>query len=324
MSVANSSPRAVVIPAELEGERLDKSLAKLLTDMTRARLQALMAEGHLTENGSTVTDASRKVKTGERFTLTVPPPRAAQPQAQAIPLDIVYEDPDLMVINKPADLVVHPAAGNWDGTLVNALLAHCGSTLPGINGIERPGIVHRLDKDTSGLIVVAKTERAHKSLSKQFAAHSIERLYTAFVWGIPRPAAGRIEGAIGRSPTNRRKMALTRAGKPAVTHYRTIAAYGDLAAKIECRLETGRTHQIRVHLASRTHPLIGDRLYGKGRQALRRGLPDSLVEAIESLPGQALHAGALGFTHPASGQKMHFSSKLPSYLKALEASLASL
>ncbi|MFZ1991929.1 MAG: RluA family pseudouridine synthase, partial [Alphaproteobacteria bacterium] len=185
-------------------------------------------------------------------------------------------------------------------------------------------IVHRIDKDTSGLLVVAKSERAHKGLSEQFAAHSIERSYTAFVWGVPRPPSGTIEGAIGRSPTNRRKMAIVRTGKPAITHYKTVAAYGDLAARVECRLETGRTHQIRVHLTSRTNPLIGDPLYGKGRRTLRRDLPEPLVRAIESLPGQALHAGRLGFTHPATGTRLTFEAELPSPLKDLSEALAAL
>jgi len=306
------------------GERLDKALATLLPELSRARIQALIAEGRLSDSsGAATTDASRKVKAGESYRLTVPPPVPAEPQAENIALDIVYEDKDLIVINKPVGLVVHPAAGNWEGTLVNALLAHCGGMLPGIGGVERPGIVHRIDKDTSGLIVVAKSERAHRGLSEQFAAHTIERIYTAFVWGVPRPPSDRIEGALGRSPTNRRKMALVRGGKPAVTHYRTLARYGDLAAKIECRLETGRTHQIRVHLTSRTHPLIGDPLYGKGRRALRRDLPDRLTAAIEALDGQALHAGVLGLSHPSTGEQLRFESELPSSLKALEQALAS-
>lgn len=313
------------ISAAEAGERIDKALTSLLPDMSRARLQALMAEGRLMAEatGAPEKDASRKVRAGEAFTLSVPPPRAAEPEPQDIALDIVFEDADLIVINKPVGLVVHPAAGNWDGTLVNALLAHADD-LSGIGGVERPGIVHRIDKDTSGLLVAAKSDRAHKGLSEQFAAHSIERVYTAFVWGVPRPPSGTIEGAIGRSPTNRRKMALVRTGKPAITHYKTIAAYGDLAARLECRLETGRTHQIRVHLTSRTHPLIGDPLYGKGRRTLRRDLPEPLVCAIESLPGQALHAGRLGFTHPATGKRLVFDAELPSPLKDLSEALAAL
>jgi 23S rRNA pseudouridine1911/1915/1917 synthase len=315
----------LTVSAAEAGERLDKALALLMPEMSRARLQALIAQGRLTATatGKPEQDASRKVHAGEAFTLSVPPPRAAEPEPQDIALDIVFEDADLIVVNKPIGLVVHPAAGNWDGTLVNALLAHADD-LSGIGGVERPGIVHRIDKDTSGLLVVAKSERAHKSLSEQFAEHSIERVYTAFVWGVPRPLSGTIEGAIGRSPTNRRKMAITRTGKPAITHYKTIATYGDLAVRLECRLETGRTHQIRVHLTARTHPLIGDPLYGKGRRTLRRDLPDSLVRAIESLPGQALHAGRLGFTHPASGERLSFKAELPPPLKDLAEALAAL
>jgi len=313
------------VPRELAGERLDKALAVLLPELSRARLQALIAEGRLVAPGAGKTEhmLSRKVQAGEKFVLRIPPPRAAEPKPQDIALDVVFEDADLIVINKPSGLVVHPAAGNWDGTLVNALLAHADD-LSGIGGVERPGIVHRIDKDTSGLLVVAKTERAHKSLSEQFASHSIERAYTAFIWGVVRPPSGTIEGAIGRSPTNRRKMAIVRTGKPAITHYRTTAAYGDLAARLECRLETGRTHQIRVHLSSRTHPLLGDPLYGKGRRTLRRDLPERLIRAIESLPGQALHAGRLGFSHPATGEALCFEAELPSQLKELDEALAAL
>jgi 23S rRNA pseudouridine1911/1915/1917 synthase len=318
--------RTLTIPPELAGERLDKALAALVPDLSRARLQALMAAGQLAgESGEDISDASRKVHAGDSFRLTVPPPVPAEPEAQEIALDIVYEDDDLLVIDKPAGLVVHPAAGNPDGTLVNALLAHCGDSLSGIGGTLRPGIVHRIDKDTSGLLVAAKSERAHQGLAAQFAEHAIERVYTAFAWGVPRPARGRIEGAIGRSATHRRKMAIvTRGGKPAVTDYETIAAYGGMAARLACRLETGRTHQIRVHLASRSHPLIGDPLYGKGRRALRRDVPPALPAAIEALPGQALHAGILGFTHPVSGEALRFESELPPPLKALAEALEAL
>jgi 23S rRNA pseudouridine1911/1915/1917 synthase len=313
----------LTIPETLAGERLDKALAGLMPDFTRARLQALIAQGAVSSAGAALTDASKKLRGGETITVRVPPPIPAEPIAQAIPLAIVYEDADLLVIDKPVGLVVHPAAGNRDGTLVNALLAHV-EDLSGIGGVERPGIVHRLDKDTAGLIVVAKSERAHQGLAKQFAAHTIERVYTAFVWGVPSPRAGRIEGAIGRSPVNRRKMAMTRGGKPAVTHYKTLAAYGDLAAKLECRLETGRTHQIRVHLTARTHPLIGDPLYGKGRRSLRRDVEAALTDALAGLAGQALHAGVLGFKHPSTGRIMRFTSPLPAPLQALEAALESL
>ena len=319
----NERVHKLEIPAALAGERLDKALAKLLPELTRARLQGLIAEGMVDDGARALLAPAQKVKGGESIIVRVPPPEPAEPQAQAIPLDVVYEDEHLIVIDKPVGLVVHPAAGNRDGTLVNALLAHV-EDLPGIGGVERPGIVHRLDKDTAGLMVVAKSDRAHQGLAKQFAAHTIERIYTAFVWGVPNPRAGKIEGAIGRSPVNRRKMALVKTGKPAVTHYKTLAVYRDVAAKIECRLETGRTHQIRVHLTSRTHPLIGDPLYGKGRRALRRDLEAVLGGALEGLAGQALHAGVLGFTHPVTRKPMRFESPMPAPLQALEAAFAAL
>ncbi len=282
------------VPGELAGERLDKALATLLPELSRARLQALISEARLTTlaTGKAEQDASRKVQARERFMLRIPPPRAAEPKPQDIALDIVFEDKDLIVINKPIGLVVHPAAGNWDGTLVNALLAHADD-LSGIGGVERPGIVHRIDKDTSGLLVVAKSERAHKGLSEQFAEHSIERTYTAFVWGVPRPPAGTIEGAIGRSPTNRRKMAIVRwrqSPQSPITEPPPPMAIWPRASSAAWR--PGRTHQIRVHLTSRTHPLIGDPLYGKGRRTLRRDLPEPLVRAdrIAFRPGFARRA----------------------------------
>jgi 23S rRNA pseudouridine1911/1915/1917 synthase len=323
MAEAENITHRLRVPPEFAGERLDKALARLLPDLTRSRLQGLIAEGMVDNGERALLEPAQKLKGGEAIVVRVPPPEPAEPQPQAIPLDVVFEDKDLIVIDKPVGLVVHPAAGNREGTLVNALLAHADD-LSGIGGVERPGIVHRLDKDTAGLMVVAKSERAHQGLAKQFAAHTIERVYTAFVWGVPAPRVGTIEGAIGRSPVNRRKMALVARGKPAITHYKTLATYRDIAAKVECRLETGRTHQIRVHLTSRTHPLIGDPLYGKGRRALRRDLEAALGPALEGLAGQALHAGVLGFTHPGTRKKLRFESPLPPALQTLEAALAGL
>jgi 23S rRNA pseudouridine1911/1915/1917 synthase len=251
------------------------------------------------------------VKSGQTFVVILPEPDDATPRAQAIPLDIRFEDAHLIVIDKPAGLVVHPAPGNPDGTLVNALIAHCGESLAGIGGVRRPGIVHRLDKDTSGLIVVAKTDAAHRALSRDFAARRISRTYAAIVWGVPIPASGEIAGNIGRSMTNRKKMAVVGAarGKPAVTRYKVERAFADRAALIECRLLTGRTHQIRVHLAERGHPLIGDPVYG-GR-AGRTGTK------LVAFPRQALHARHLGFAHPATGEYLAFDSDLPVDMAAL-------
>jgi 23S rRNA pseudouridine1911/1915/1917 synthase len=258
------------------------------------------------------------VKGGQTFVVILPEPDDATPQAQAIPLDIRFEDAHLIVIDKPAGLVVHPAPGNPDGTLVNALIAHCGDSLIGIGGVRRPGIVHRLDKDTSGLIVAAKTELAHRALSTDFAARRIARAYAAIVWGVPLPAAGEIAGNIGRSMTNRKKMAVVDAprGKPAVTRYRTERAFGDVAALIECRLLTGRTHQIRVHLAEHGHPLIGDPVYS-GRHGRGLGRRGTAADAAAYFQRQALHARHLGFRHPASSEYVAFDSDLPDDMKSL-------
>tara|TARA_R110002124_G_scaffold9429_10_gene48407 strand:+ start:7287 stop:8255 length:969 start_codon:yes stop_codon:yes gene_type:complete len=311
-----SETHSLKIPADQAGERLDKALTALLPDLSRARLQALLAEGQVADGaGQPVTEAKRKVRAGEGYTVTIPPPVPATPEGQAIPLDVVYEDDDLIVIDKPQGLVVHPAAGNADGTLVNALLAHCKGSLSGIGGVERPGIVHRLDKDTSGLMVAAKHDIAHRGLARQFEDHSIDRAYRALVWGVPRPAAGEIIGAIGRDPRNRKKMAVRPdgSGKWAKTFYTVLERFGDRAALVECRLATGRTHQIRVHMASIGHPVIGDPLYG-GRRARVSGLPSELKTPLSNCKNQALHASILGFTHPVTGDRLSFSSDKYSYI----------
>jgi 23S rRNA pseudouridine1911/1915/1917 synthase len=302
----------VAIDAASEGQRLDRALQLLLPALSRSRLKQLILSGQVTNDAIVIRDPARKVKNGQTFVVILPDPDVATPQAQAIPLDIRFEDAHLIVIDKPAGLVVHPAPGNPDGTLVNALLAHCGDSLAGIGGVRRPGIVHRLDKDTGGLIVVAKTEAAHRALSRDFAARRISRAYAAIVWGVPIPPQGEIAGNIGRSMSNRKKMAVVAAsrGKPAVTRYKVERAFSDKAALIECRLTTGRTHQIRVHLAHIGHPLIGDPVYGgrAGRTSSR---------AVAAFPRQALHARHLGFMHPASGKYLAFDSDLPPDMGAL-------
>ncbi len=310
--------RLTVEPPEA-GERLDRWLAGRLPEMSRSRLKQLIEGGNLESQGAVMRQPSRKVQAGERFTLAVPPAVAAEPAAQDIPLRVIYEDDEVIVVDKPAGLVVHPAPGNPDRTLVNALIAHCGESLRGIGGVARPGIVHRLDKDTSGLMVAAKTEGAQASLSAQFAERSIERSYHALVWGTPMPPQGRIEGNIGRSPRNRKKMAVVqRGGKTAATAYRVLARFLEGAiALVECRLETGRTHQIRVHLTAKGHPIVGDPLYGRATASRLNTLSAGLAAAISALPGQMLHARSLGFRHPKSGETLTFESPYPPNLKAL-------
>jgi len=304
---------ALTLDAGAEGERLDRALLRQLPELSRSRLKQLIVAGHVAVDGNVIRDPARKARKGQTFVVILPEPEDATPQPQAIPLAIRFEDAHLIVIDKPAGLVVHPAPGNPDGTLVNALIAHCGDRLPGIGGVRRPGIVHRLDKDTSGLMVVAKTEGAHRALSRDFAARRISRAYAAIVWGVPVPPAGEIVGNIGRSTSNRKKMAVVAAsrGKPAVTRYAVERAFGDMAALIECRLLTGRTHQIRVHLAHIGHPLVGDPVYG-GRAGRR---------APVSFPRQALHARHLGFVHPATGEVLSFDSPLPPDMTKLSSTL---
>lgn len=297
------------IAPERAGFRLDRALALALTTLSRERIKALISMGEVTRAGAPVRDPAIKVKAGESYAINVPAPRPADTVAQDIPLTIVFEDEHLLVVDKPAGLVVHPAAGNLDGTLVNALLHHCQGRLSGIGGVARPGIVHRIDKDTSGLLVVAKTDPAHEGLSRQFAAHTVERVYTALTGGIPTPNAGRIEGALARSVHDRKKMAIVSdgRGRRAVTHYRLIRSLGPDAAQVECRLETGRTHQVRVHMASIGHALLGDPVYGR---AGRKTGVKSVLERLE-FRRQALHAGVLGFLHPITGDAVRFESALP-------------
>jgi 23S rRNA pseudouridine1911/1915/1917 synthase len=302
---------------EASGERVDRWLSARLGQVSRTRVKALIEEGRLTADGVTITNPSLRVKPGQVFALDLPPPVDDTPAAQAMALDIVHEDDQLVVLNKPAGLVVHPAPGNPDMTLVNALLAHCGDTLQGIGGVRRPGIVHRIDKDTSGLMVVAKTERAHAALSAAFADRTIERAYWAAVWGMPSPREGEIDQPIGRSPTNRKKMAIVASGRPARTLYRVVRPLGPAAALVECRLKTGRTHQIRVHMRELGHPLIGDPVYGKSRPARTKHLEPAQATALLGFPRQALHAWLLGFEHPVSGKHLRFEIGLPSDLAEL-------
>lgn len=304
------------VPENKAGMRLDKFLAGAVGTLSRARLQALLADGHVREEGRVVESASAKVKAGAVYSVEVPPVAPAEPEAQDIPLNVVFEDDQLIVIDKPPGLVVHPAAGNADGTLVNALLAHCKGSLSGIGGVARPGIVHRLDKGTGGLMVAAKTDAAHEALSRQFADHSLDRAYLALVWGVPKPLKGEVEGNIGRSPKNRKKMAVVdKGGKYALTRYTVLKTFGATAALVECRLATGRTHQIRVHMASIGHPLLGDPLYGGGGRGKRAALPDGVRRVLESLDHQALYAFELGFSHPLDGERKLFKGEIPKYIK---------
>src|SRR3954471_6192854 len=275
------------------GWRLDRALADAVPTLSRERLKALIRSGAVESRGSAVRDPALKVKGDEALRVAVPDPTPAHNEAQDIPLEIVFEDEHLIVIDKPAGLVVHPAAGNFDGTLVNALLHHCGGSLSGIGGVARPGIVHRIDKDTSGLMVAAKTDRAHEGLAKQFAAHSIDRRYRAIVTGRPLPSEGKVDAPLARSPANRKKIAIVANGKRAVTHYKTLERLKE-AALVECRLETGRTHQVRVHMASLGNPLLGDPVYGRTKPVHRQ-----VLETLH-FRRQALHAARLGFIHPVT------------------------
>ena len=328
---APDAVRNLVIAAAEDGERLDRVLASHMTDLSRSRLKTLVLAGQVTIDGTPVLDPGRKVRADDAIAIAVPAPEPATPRAEPIPLSIVYEDDAIIVIDKPKGLVVHPAAGNWTGTLVNALIAHCGDSLSGIGGVRRPGIVHRLDKDTTGLLVVAKTDRAHRKLAAQFADHgrtgALERAYLAFVWGVPARPKGTIDKPIDRHPHARDKMAVRPSGRTAITHWEVLERYAradqkGVASLVECRLETGRTHQIRVHLAAIGHPLLGDSVYGPGFKTKASLLPERARDALAALDRQALHAHILVLEHPVTGELLHFRSELPADLAALRCAMS--
>lgn len=331
MSDTQNTIIPLVVPPHSRGLRLDRYIAAEADRLSRQRVKALLAAGRVTLDGTVCSDASRKLKGGELVEIDVPPAAPTTVVGEDIPLAIVYEDNDLIVIDKPAGLVTHPAPGHPSGTLVNALLAHLGDRLSGIGGVRRPGIVHRLDKDTSGLLVVAKNDAAHQGLAAQFAAHGtdgrLERAYIAFVWGAPQRPKGRIAAALGRSPANRRKIAVVSdaAGRHAVTHYYLEETYGaetgPVASRLRLHLETGRTHQIRVHMASIGHPLLGDATYGSGFKASAMRLPPPARAALATLDRQALHAATLAFEHPVNAKALRFESPLPPHLADLQEAL---
>jgi 23S rRNA pseudouridine1911/1915/1917 synthase len=330
MSVQHRRREKVVIAGGDAGERLDRVLAARIADLSRSRLKALILAGEVAIGGRTIRDPGHHVNVGDAIMVEVPPAEPATPEAEDIPLKVAFEDDEIIVIDKPKGLVVHPAAGNWTGTLVNALIAHCGDSLSGIGGVRRPGIVHRLDKDTTGLMVAAKTDRAHASLSRQFADHGrsgvLQRAYLAFVWGVPDRPKGTIEAPIGRHARARDKMAVRPDGREAVTHWEVLERYSGsdgapVASLLACRLMTGRTHQIRVHLASIGHPLLGDNTYGSGFRTKTARLPPEARQALAGLGRQALHAYLLGVEHPSRGEYLEFRSELPADLGRLRSSL---
>ena len=327
-----SGQKLTVLAADA-GVRLDRFLAGRLQGVTRSRIQALIRSGHVTGRAGTIGDVGLRVKPGEAYHIELPPPAPAGPEGEAIPLAVVYEDQHLIVIDKPAGLVVHPAAGHRSGTLVNALIAHCGTSLSGIGGVKRPGIVHRLDKDTSGLLVVAKSDAAHRGLAEQFAAHGadarLERAYAALCWGVPERRRGSIEARVARSETNRTRMAVARGerGRRAVTRYEVLETFAGpsgkpIASLLELRLETGRTHQIRVHLAHVGHPVMGDPIYGAGYKASAGKLDAKARTALDELGRQALHAAELAFEHPITGLRLRFTSPLPAAIARLRQALS--
>lgn len=317
--------RLIVLTADAAGQRLDQWLAAALgPDVSRSRVQALIRQGAVTVAGRPVDEPKRKLAAGETVEVELPEPEPAEPQGEDIPLSILYEDDELIVIDKPAGLVVHPGAGNWTGTLVNALIHHCGDSLSGIGGVRRPGIVHRLDKDTSGVLVAAKTDRAHKALSQHFADHGrdgeLERAYVALVWGAPARPSGTIDTHLGRAADRLRRAVVPQArddARHAVTHFSVLERFGRqkdgsfTASLVECRLETGRTHQIRVHMANIGHPLVGDRDYGQGFRSKANRLPEPLAARASGFPRQALHARLLAFRHPATHMLMRFEAPVP-------------
>ena len=307
-----------VVPAESAGLRSDRFLAESGLRLSRSRIKSLIEAGQVTLDGAVLHEPAAPARPGGCYVVVQPPPIAATPAPQSVPFTILHEDADLIVLDKPAGVVVHPAPGNQDGTLVNGLLAHCGQDLPGIGGERRPGIVHRLDKDTSGVMVVAKTEQALAALSAMFASRELERAYLALCWGVPATAAGQVEGAIGRDPRDRKRMAVVkRAGKSALTRYRLDRAWHGAASLLECRLETGRTHQIRVHMASIGHPLVGDPVYLRRVPGAAKALSPGLRGELLDFPRQALHAARLGFRHPRSGAPLRFETSPPPDMQEL-------
>ena len=316
----------ITAPPEAAGERLDRFLAAGLeapSPLSRTRLKALILDGAVTENGAAVIDPSQSVRAEAEYALLLPPVREATPQAEDIPLDIMFEDDHIIVLNKPSGMVVHPGPGQPDGTLVNALIAHCGDSLTGIGGVMRPGIVHRLDKDTSGGMVAAKSDAAHQKLTEMFAAHDLDRHYLAITWGMPPETEGRIEAALGRSTRDRKKQAVLPNGRYAATNWTVIRRLPPFASIVECRLETGRTHQIRVHMAHLGHGVIGDPMYGK---PMRSGqMPDAVARdclaEIRGFRRQALHAASLGFAHPVTGEALHFETPMPDDMAGLVAAV---
>ncbi len=325
----DSASETITVSEEDAGVRLDRVLATRIPTLSRSRLKALILDGQVSVMARTILDPSAQVKSGDVITVNVPAPEAAKPSGEAIPLTIVYEDDDLIVVDKPKGLVVHPSAGHSSGTLVNALIAHCGDTLSGIGGVKRPGIVHRLDKDTSGLMVVAKNDRAHRHLSKQFSdklESGLQRGYLALVWGAPDRAKGTIDAPLDRSSQNREKRAVREGGRDAVTHWEMRERYigpdeKPVASLLACMLETGRTHQIRVHLAHIGHPIMGDATYATGFKTKGARLGPKARAAVEALVRQALHAAVLGFTHPITGETLRFESAPPADMQALIAAL---
>jgi 23S rRNA pseudouridine1911/1915/1917 synthase len=320
--VPQHGPLRILAGKEAEGERVDRFLAARIGTISRARVKSLIEAGQVHRGETRLDQPAEPVRAGTAYTVNLPEPRAARPLPQPIPFPVLYEDPDLIVLDKPPGLVVHPAPGNEDGTLVNALIAHCGEELR-IGGEHRPGIVHRLDKDTSGVMVVAKTELAMLGLTAAFAARDLDRAYLALVWGLPVPAEGEIEGAIGRDRRDRKRMTVRQlgGGKPALTHYSTSRAWYAAVALLECRLATGRTHQIRVHLSSCGYPIVGDPLYLRRIPRAARQVPEPLRIALLDFPRQALHAARLGFAHPCTGARLSFETPPPADFAGVIASL---
>lgn len=321
-------PVEISIDIRLAGGRLDAVLAKEHDVLSRSRIKELILGGAVSIDGKSVSQPNYRLKAGETIVLLAPPPEDPEPQGENIPLEILYEDDHLIVINKPVGMVVHPAPGSPNGTLVNALIYHCGDSLKGIGGVKRPGIVHRLDKDTSGVMVAAKTEKAHKHLSAQFADHGrtgpLHRAYIAFAWGTTQSGLGTVDAPLGRDPGNRLKQAVLKSGREAITHYAVEARYGDEGwdiTRIQCQLETGRTHQIRVHMSHIGHPLVADQLYAPGYATKVNRLPEELADIVRNLGRQALHAAELGFEHPVTGEEMMFDADLPDDLAELEEAL---